>query len=43
MTTPARVNVRNLAVDFSADAAVSTAVKRIPFTINRGETVALVG
>ena len=43
MTTETLVQVRDLSVDFRAGRAVSHAVKKVSFTIGKGETVALVG
>ena len=37
------VSVRNLSVDFRAGNEVAHAVRRVSFTIGKGETVALVG
>ncbi|MEM1307229.1 MAG: ABC transporter ATP-binding protein [Pseudomonadota bacterium] len=40
---PNLVRVRNLSVDFTSAGTTTHAVKRVSFTIGRGETVALVG
>src|SRR5262245_55752660 len=42
-TAQTLIQVRNLSVDFRAGSEVAHAVKRVSFTIGRGETVALVG
>jgi len=42
MTTPL-IRVRDLSVDFGSGETAIHAVKRVSFTIGKGETVALVG
>jgi microcin C transport system ATP-binding protein len=43
MSREVLVNVKNLSVAFRAGGVTTTAVKRVSFRINKGETVALVG